>query len=113
MLVMLGTNLMDTFFTCSALLAFYKVNKLYQQQDGLSLLMIFKLYLKRFLRFAPTVYAVFFFGVYVMPHLHGNPADSEVDPIWYSFEQVLFYRCTETPIILSKLFFYSNLAPMF
>ena len=113
MLVMLGTNLMDTFFTCSALLAFYKVNKIYQARGGLDALTIVKLYLKRFLRFAPTVYAVFFFGVYVMPHLHGNPADTQVDPIWYSFEEVLFYRCTEPKIILSKLFFYSNLDPMF
>jgi hypothetical protein len=105
---------MDTFITVSSFLAFYSIHNLYcSQGNKLSLGDILKLYLKRYLRFAPTVFAVFFFGVYVMPHIHGSPTNYAGDPIWYSFQEILFYRCTERPYMLAKLFFYSNLYPKF
>jgi|DEB0MinimDraft_12_1074336.scaffolds.fasta_scaffold33703_3 hypothetical protein len=114
MLVLLGSCLMDTFITISAFLAFYKIHNLYCcQGNTLSLIDILKLYLKRYLRFAPTVLAVFFFGVYVMPWIHGAPGDTADNPIWYTFQEVLFYRCTERPYMLAKIFFYSNLYPNF
>jgi len=85
MLVLLGYCLMDTFFTISALLAFYKIHKIYQANDGISPVDVLKLYLWRFWRYAPLVYATFGLGVFVMPYFHGNPEDLAKSPIWYSF----------------------------
>ena len=77
---------MDTFFTISALLSFYKIHKIYIQNNNfLSIEDVFKLYLKRYLRFLPFVIIVFFFGVYVMPYVHGDPNDLGENPLWYSF----------------------------
>ena len=95
-LVLLGNTLMDTLFTISSLLGFYNVNKIYEKNNNhLSLADIIKLYLKRYFRYAPVVFIVFFMGIYVMPFVHGNPDDKSNDPIWYSFQEVLFYRCEE------------------
>ena len=113
MLVLLGLCLMETFITISTLLAFYKIHNLYQAKGGLNLDDIIRLYLKRYLRFAPAVFLVFFFGVYVMPWAHGGLQDTANDPIWYSFEEILFFRCQEPAIRRSKLLFYSNLWPSF
>lgn len=111
MMVLLGSCLMDTFITISAMIAFYQVSKLYDAKGRLSLVDILKLYLKRWMRFVPSVAMVFFFGVYVMPFIHGG--DKETDPVYYAFEEVLFYECTEPKKILAKMFFYSNLYPGF
>lgn len=114
MLVFLGVTVTDTFFTISAMLAFYKVSKIYEELDrSFTLTNILQLYLKRFLRFVPLVYLTFFFGVYVMPHLHGGEDDVDGNSIWYTFKEILFYRCTQPDIMASKLLMYSNFYPSF
>lgn len=90
---MLGDTLFDTFFTISALIDFYKLNKLYQQKDGVfSVFDILKMYTRMFLRFLPTAYMVFFFGVYVIPNIYGVPnGESSPGPLWYTFKEILFF----------------------
>jgi hypothetical protein len=85
---------------------------MYEQLGGLGPISILKLYLKKFIRFVPGVYFTLLFGTYVMPHLHGGGDDTR-NPIWFSFEEVLFYRCQEPGQMQSKLLFYSNLFPIF
>ena len=111
MIVLLGTCLCDTFFTISAFLAFYGLHKLYvKNSNSFSVLDILKIYLKRYLRLAPLALATLAFGMYVMPFMHGDKDDKN-DPIWFTFFEVLFYRCDNNEEILSKIFFYSNLQP--
>jgi peptidoglycan/LPS O-acetylase OafA/YrhL len=91
MIVLLGLICVDTFFTISAFLAFHYANKIYETRGGLSPLDILRMYAYRFLRFVPGTYLVLLFGIYVMPKLHGGVADRNGNPIWFSFEEVLFY----------------------
>jgi hypothetical protein len=56
---------------------------------------VLKMYGYRLLRFVPGSYLVMFFGIYVMPMFHGGMDDRLGNPIWFSFEEVLFYECTE------------------
>jgi peptidoglycan/LPS O-acetylase OafA/YrhL len=113
MLVLLGSCLCDTFFTISGFLAFYSIHKIYLRNGNqLSLGDVLKLYLKRYLRLAPVAFATLFFGIYIMPFIHGDQDDKN-DPVWFSFFEVLFYRCRSKEMILSKIFFYSNLSPIF
>lgn len=74
MVVMLGSILCDTFYTISGMLAFYHIHKIYVR-NGCTFTIddILKLYIRRYLRFAPMVFAALFFGIYVMPWIHGNP----------------------------------------
>uniref|UniRef100_A0A7S3G093 Acyltransferase 3 domain-containing protein n=1 Tax=Strombidium rassoulzadegani TaxID=1082188 RepID=A0A7S3G093_9SPIT len=113
MLVLNGILCMDTFFTMSAFISFFQINKLYREQWGaqMGVLRVLQLFLYRFLRFAPIVYIVFFFGVYVMPQLHGGKTDSAGNPIWPAFEEILFFECLEPKTIATKLFLVSNLLP--
>lgn len=113
MIVLLGLICVDTFFTISAFLAFHYANKIYKEKGGLSILDILKLYAYRILRFVPGSYLVMLFGIYVMPWLHGGSDDRQGDPIWFSFEEVLFYECTEPKTLASKMLFYSNLYPYY
>lgn len=113
MIVLLGLVCVDTFFTTSAFLGFYYANKVYQERGGLNIDAILKLYAYRILRFVPGSYLILFFGIYVMPWFHGGTNDRPGNPIWFSFEQVLFYECTEPKTLASKLLFYSNLYPYF
>ena len=113
MIVLLGLVAVDTFFMISGFLGFYLVNKIYEKKGGLKPLDFLKLYARRFLRFVPGTYLVFFFGIYVMPWLHGGIDDRVGNPIWFSFEEVLFYECTEPKTLVSKLLFYSNLWPLY
>lgn len=113
MLVLNGILCMDTFFTCSAMISFYQINKLYNGEfkGQMGVLRILQLFLYRFLRFAPVLYLVFFIGLYVMPQMHGGKTDTSGNPIWPSFEENLFWQCTEPKIMASKLLMYSNLYP--
>ena len=113
MIVLLGLVCVDTFFTISAFLAFHYANRIYKERGGLSLKDILKLYVYRILRFVPGSYLILFFGIYVMPLLHGGTDDRPGNPIWFSFEQVLFYECSEPKTLASKLLFYSNLYPYY
>jgi len=67
----------------------------------------------RILRFIPGSYLILFFGIYVMPRLHGGMGDRPGNPIWFSFEEILFYQCTEPKTLASKMLFYSNLYPFY
>lgn len=94
MLVMLGTCLCDTFFTLTGMLAFYNIHKIYlRNNNSLGLEDILKLYVRRYLRYAPMAFGALFFGIYVMPWLHGNPKDKDEDPIYFAFNEVLFEDC--------------------
>lgn len=112
MFVFVGVIVVDSFYAVSAMLSFYLVAKVYKRQKYFTVLDILKLYLKRVLRFLPLAYFTFFFGTYVMPHLH-QYGDGKTKPIWYSFQELVFYRCTEPDIMLSKLLFFSNFYPSY
>lgn len=110
---MLGSCLCDTFFTISGLLAFYNLHKIYVRNGNhFSLEDILKLYLRRYFRFAPMVFGALFFGIYVMPWLHGNPKDKDEDPIYYAFNEVLFEDCQNTQTLVSKFLMFSNIRPL-
>jgi hypothetical protein len=115
MVVLNGMICMDSFFTCSALISFYEINKLYHTQFNrkLGIFRILKLFLYRFFRFAPVLYIIFFFGLYVMPFAHGGSKDTNGNPIWPTFEEVLFWECTEPITMVSKLLMFSNLYPWY
>ena len=83
-----GVLAMDAFFTFSAIISFYQINKMYNGvfQKKMGPLRILGLFVYRFLRFAPILYLIFFFGLYVMPRLHGGGTDTQGNPIWPAFE---------------------------
>lgn len=90
MILLSGDSIFDTFFTISALIDFYRINKLYEKKGSLSVIDIFKMYLRMFTRFAPTAYIVLLFGTYVIPNIYGVPNPG---PLWYSFKEIMFYQC--------------------
>ena len=110
MIVVCGGTVVDTFFTIAAMLAFFNINRYLdeKQRDSLTIKEVLQLYLKRFLRFVPILYLALFFGVYAMPYFGGSE-----DPLWHTFQQILFYRCTEPDIMASKLLLVGNLYPFF
>ena len=91
MIVLLGLVCVDTFITISAFLGFYWASRIYEKRGNLSLLDILKMYAYRILRFVPGSYLVLFFGIYVMPMFHGGIDNRSSNPIWFTFEEVLFY----------------------
>eukprot|EP00356_Strombidium_inclinatum_P004035 CAMPEP_0170500152 /NCGR_PEP_ID=MMETSP0208-20121228/33883_1 /TAXON_ID=197538 /ORGANISM="Strombidium inclinatum, Strain S3" /LENGTH=140 /DNA_ID=CAMNT_0010778053 /DNA_START=1318 /DNA_END=1737 /DNA_ORIENTATION=- len=112
MLVMNGIMCVDVFFAVSAFLSFFQIQRIYEKNNGISIGQTLWLFVSRFLRFAPAAYIVMFIGIYVMPKMHGGPGrEMDGNPIWNSYETVLFYQCTEPKIMASKLLMYSNLYP--
>ena len=114
MILLSGDSIFDTFFTVSALVDFYRINRLHGEKgSAFSVMDILKMYLRMFTRFAPTAYIVLFVGVYVIPHVYGVPGENQPGPLWYSFEEVMFYQCQDPKTMASKLLFYSNIYPSF
>ncbi len=76
----------DLFFIISAFLGTYKCFQIYEANGGrLYVTDALKLYARKYLRVAPMLYLVFFFGWSTASRLNESPT-------WINYQQ-LFYEC--------------------
>jgi peptidoglycan/LPS O-acetylase OafA/YrhL len=71
--VLAGNISMECFLCLSAFVSTYKLMQIYDANNGLTIIEILKFYLRKYLRYAPIFYFVFFAGWALVSRLEDGP----------------------------------------